>query len=620
MTTLSFEQLLNVGNLRKLAARTVETYPTAWKVVHEALQNAKDAVRRSQHQGTISILLDVAEQRVTVKDDGIGFPRELDLLGFGGTDKDTDEDWALNGRQGVGLKAVILSTSVFTIDAINNAGQWGVKISDADTFIDGGEPVFEITELIDSDEPLGTKVSYTFSEPLVSQFVNEVLSQQLPHISEFLATDPVKKIELAFETYFRSYTYAGDVNSLLGIQVPVPTDVSLTILASGTPTGNLPSDLLTVLEQGRVELKFRCKHWDLAEAVNRTKPGRPRPTVLTQALPPGGALGRFNENFIYSATLVSPADYQSLLVNPNLRRPIDEAKYQRLFEQLRGLYVVIGSRAALSNYLAGPPRQFISADGTPTAHVLPGPTRGGDASYVSNNIHFVANVDARLNYGKQTISNPRLVGMVAEYFADAVRATLRNVAISLVGSNVSTTSADDIEDTGGTETDVLSRPKLAGGHLYFKRVPRDENALIAIFFELVGRGDLAGYHFYSLSQSARYDGRASMKLSYQTDVPMPDVDSDLRNVEFKLDVNDLVDDFAKEIKIPAEIQLVIVWDDTLKSSITDFQVLDIEYTDDGDRAISGVEKVLHCKLQNRMIQMLVMKDFVNQLDFGKDSE
>ncbi|MCH8217805.1 MAG: ATP-binding protein [Planctomycetes bacterium] len=486
MTTLSFEQLLNVDNLRKLAARTVETYPTAWKVVHEALQNAKDAVRRSQRQGSISILLDVAEQRVTVKDDGNGFPRDTDLLGFGGTDKDTDEDWALNGRQGVGLKAVILSTSFFKIDATTNTGRWGVKISGADTFIDGGEPVFEISDLIDSDESLGTTVSYIFSEPLVSQFVNEVLSQQLPYISEIFATNPVERIAMAFETYFRSYSYAGDVNSLLGIQSPIPTDVQLTILASGPPTGNLPSELLTILEQGRVESKFRCKHWDVIEAVDRTKAGRPRPTVLTQALPPGGLLGRFNENFIYRATLASPAEYQSLLVNPNLRRPINEAKYQRLFEQLRGLYVVIGSRAALLKYLVGPPRQFISADGTPTAHVLPGPTRGGDASYVSNNIHFVANVDARLNYGKQTISNPWLVGMVAEYFSDAVRATLRNVAISLVGSNVSTTSADDIEDTSGTETDVLSRPTLAEGHLSFKRVPRDENALIAIFFELIG--------------------------------------------------------------------------------------------------------------------------------------
>ena len=210
--------------------------------------------------------------------------------------------------------------------------------------------------------------------------------------------------------------------------------------------------------------------------------------------------------------------------------------------------------------------------------------------------------------------------MVADYFSDAVRATLRNVAISLVGSNYSTTSADDLEDTSGTETDVLSRPALAGGHLYFKRVPRDENALIAIFFQLVGRGILTGYHFYSMSQSARYDGRASMKLSYQTDVPMPDVDNDLRNVEFKLDVNDLIDDFENEIKIPAELQLLVVWDDTLKASITDYQVLDIGYTDDVDRAITGVDKVLNCKRQNRMIQMLVMQDLVNKLDLGEDSE
>ena len=619
MTTISFEQLLNVANLRKLAARTIETYPTAWKVVHEALQNAKDAVRRSKRQGKISILLDVADQRVTVKDDGLGFPNDIDLLGFGGTDKDTDDDWALNGRQGVGLKAVILSTCIFTLDAITSEGRWGVKISDADKFIGGGQPIFEITELHNSGEPLGTTVSYAFNEPLVSEFVNEVLSQQLPHISEFLATDPVERMALAFETYFRSYTYAGDVNALLGIQSPIPTDVNLTILASGTPTGNLPSELLAVLEDGRVESKFRCKHWDVTEAVDRTKSGRPRPTILSQALPAGGLLGRFNENFIYRATLSSPAEYQSLLVNPNLRRPINEAKYQRLFEQLRGLYVVIGSRSALTRYLAGPPRQFISADGTPTAHVLPGPTRGGDASYVSNNIHFVANVDARLNYGKQTISNPWLVGMVAEYFSDAVRATLRNVAISLVGSNVSTTSADDIEDTSGTETDVLSRPTLAEGHLSFKRVPRDENALIAIFFELIGLGHLTGYHFYSMSQSARYDGRASMKLSHQADVPLPDVDSELSNVEFKLDINDLVDDFENEVKTPAEIQLLIVWDDTIKSSITEYQVLNIDYTADADRAIGGVDKVLNCKRQNRQIQMLVMKDFVNRLDFVGDS-
>ena len=619
MTTLTFDNLLNVANLRKLAARTVETYPTAWKVVHEALQNAKDAVRRNGQPGTIDILLDVENQTVTVRDTGVGFPRDNSLLGFGGTDKDADPDWCLNGRQGVGLKAVILSTNHFSIDATNQGKKWSLKIKDADKFLEGGEPKFDITEHGDTDNPSGTTVSYRFREAMVSDFVVEVLAQQLPHLTEYLAVTARDRIALAFESYFRSYTYAGDVNALLGIGSPVQVDVNLEIVANSTPTGILPEELITELQSGTVGSRFRCQHWDIKGAVDRTKSGRSRPTVLSQALPPGGTLGRFNENFVYGGVLSSPAEYAQLLENPNLRRPIDQSKYQRLFEQLRGIYVVVGSRAVLNRYLISGPRQFIAADGTPTAHVLPGPTRGGDATYVSNNIHFVANVDAQLNYGKQTISNTRLVGLVSEYFSDAVRATLRNVAICFVGSLSSTSSADDIEDTTGTEQDVISRPTLADGLLNFKRIPRDENALIAIFFELLGRNDLTGYHFYSMSQKARYDGRASIQLSNQQAVPTPETDSNLRNVEFKLDVNDLIDDFETETKFPSEIQLVVVWDDTIKSEITDYQVLDVNYTEDVDRTMNGVEKVLHCKRHNRMIQMLVVQDFVRDLAIPNDT-
>ena len=118
MTTRTLTELWNATNLRKLAARTVETYPTAWKVVHETLQNAKDAIRRSQQSGTIKILLDLHNQSVTITDNGTGFPRSDELLGFGGTDKDNDPDWGINGRQGVGLKAVILSTDRFSINAV----------------------------------------------------------------------------------------------------------------------------------------------------------------------------------------------------------------------------------------------------------------------------------------------------------------------------------------------------------------------------------------------------------------------------------------------------------------------------------------------------------------------
>ena len=613
MTTLTFGELLNATNLRKIAARTVETYPVPWKVVHETLQNAKDAIRHSGKQGTIDILLDVANQSVTVKDSGSGFPRDNELLGFGGTDKDDDPDWCLNGRQGVGLKSVILSSKYFSIDAVHKGERWSLRIEDADKFVEGGNPTFAIDELGATNDPSGTEVTYSFRDTLVSQFVTEVLTQQIPYVTEYLASNDSEQIAIALESYFRSYSYAGDLNATMGLGSPVGTNIKIQLVAASAPLGSVPGYLETQLKSGRIECEFKSGLWDLTEAVGRTKPRRNRPAVLSQSLPPGGTMGRFNENYVYVKTFTSEAEYRQLLDNPNLRRPADPSKYESLFRQLRGVYVAIGSASILSRYLIGSPRQFIAADGTPTAHVLPGPTRGGDASYVSNNIHFVANIDAKLNYGKQTVSNTRLVGLVAEYFSEAVRATLRNVAISFVGSMNISSSGHDLDIDRETEKDVISRPTLANGLLHFKRIPRDENALIAIFFEILGRGDLPGYHFYSISQKAKYDGRATAKLVNTSDMPTPDSDTDLHNIEFKLELEDLIDDFEHEVKTPSEIQLVVVWNDTIRSSITDYQVLDIDYTPDADRRMHGVEKVLHCKLQNRMIQMVVVQDLSREL-------
>jgi hypothetical protein len=103
-------------------------------------------------------------------------------------------------------------------------------------------------------------------------------------------------------------------------------------------------------------------------------------------------------------------------------------------------------------------------------------------------------------------------------------------------------------------------------------------------------------------------------LSHQAAVPEPKVDADLGNVEFKLDINALIDDFEIEMKLPSEIQLIVVWDDTLETGITDYQVVDIEHTEDADRVMDGVTKALHCKRHNRTIQMLVLNDFAHSLD------
>jgi hypothetical protein len=614
MREISVDQLIKPQNIRKLVQKTVDTYPLDWKVVHEAVQNAKDAIQKTGRPGVIGIALDLTENRVTVADDGCGFPYDLDLLGIGGTDKDEEYDWRISGNQGVGIKAVIFSSSSFKLDSVVDGTKWQAWIEGADSYLEGGDPILKVTEPVETPDPTGTRVEYSFPDGSVTTFVNSVVSEHYPYVHDHLARDPLGKVKLTLEYYFRSFSYAGDVNRLLELEGIVPISISLTITARGGPQGGLYEPLRRVLEENeKVEITFENRHWDVAEIVDRTRRGVPRPTILDSDLPEGGNIGRLNDRYVYVGKFTTPEEYEILLRNPNVRRPVDPHEYRALFEQLKGLYVVIGARPVLMKYLMGPPRQFIAAVGIPSAHVLSGPTRGGEASYVSNNIHFIANVAARLNYGKQTIANPRLVGQVSRFFDDAVRATLKNVARALVGPQVGSSSADDIESLGEIEINIMERPDLAGDRLAFKKEPRDENALIAIFSELVGRGIVSGYNLYSISQSARYDARGVMKLSNEPTIRLPTADGDLKNIEFKLHLVQVINDFEEESKFPREISLIVVWEDSLPRTIVDYEVVDIEHTRDADRAMDGVSKCLLCKRDSRFIQLLVLRDVVHQL-------
>lgn len=607
------EELIKPANIRKLVQKTVDTYPLEWKVVQEAVQNAKDAIQKAGKPGTVEITLDVGQQSVTVTDNGCGFPPDLDLLGIGGTDKDDPYEAFISGNQGVGIKAVIFSSSSFKLDSVHGGRRWQAWIDGANRYLTGERPILKITDPVESPDAAGTKVEYSFAEDWVTQFVNDVLTRHVPMVREHLCKDPADKVRLAFEFHFRSFSYAGDVQRLLGYEGIFPITFRISLVATGGPPPSLDSVLAQLLgDEQTLEVRFPNKHWDFQEAVARTRERAPKPTVIDTELPEGGKIGSYNERYAYVAKLTKREQYEALLRNPNLRKPVDPASYAPLFDQLDGIYLVIGARPTLFDYLLGPPRQFISASGIPTSHVLSGPTRGGEASYVANNIHFIANVRSRLNYGKQTIPNPWLVGMVSRFFDDAVRATLRNVATAIVGHQLGSSSADDIESSLAVETDILGREDLAGGKLGFKKIPHDENALIAIYSELVGRGVLNGYHLYSLSSKARYDGRGTMRIPTHEDIPEPSSDADLRNIEFKLQLRDLIDDFEEEVKFPNEVSLIIVWDDQLPPTITDYEVVDIEHTPDADRAMAGVDKCLICKRVGRFIQMLVIKDVVSR--------
>ncbi len=612
------DELTKPDHLRKLTTRTVETYPEDWIVVYELLQNAQDAIQTSDtDRGTVHIAMDLSEEKITVSDDGAGFPHDIYLLGLGGTDKDVsspDTEW-LNGKQGVGLKAVIYCTEYFRITSVINGKKWVAEAKNARTYLDGKDPPFAADTPEDVDEPNGTVVECTFPDGKLSRFVASLFRRYIDHIDDVLGQTVRSKLEKAIEYHFRTYAYAGCVNRLLGLSGPKEMQICVSI--SGiTELDDFPRKVADILEHdGPLSCTFSNMHWDIADAVNTAPSGKWRPTVLsTHEAPERGDIARRTPDYLWTCKMTRSGEYVTLLRNKWLTNPIDVDGYADFFEQVSGIYIVVGSKTAFTKFNPGGPRQFLAATGIPSAHKLQPPARGADATYVTNNIHFVINLKADLNYGKQMITNTRLVGRASDFFKDAVRATLRNIAQNIVGAAVETGTADDVERITEGETDIIQRPDLGLTELSIRKEPADENLVIALFYELIGRGHIRDILTYSLHGRMTYDGRFVGKLSSQDEIPPPQTDNDLHNLEFKVHLADLIKDFEEGTKNPQNIQLVVVWDRRLRGKQhPDYQVNEIAQTAEEDRRFHRVQHVLKCNRTQRNIQLIVLKDLLKQL-------
>ncbi len=602
-------------NARKLAARAVETYPQDWIVIHETLQNALDAIQKgARPSGEISILMDLDRQLVEIHDNGKGFPHRISLLGMGGSDKDDDPDASkLGGNLGVGLKVVIFSSQTFSIESVVDRKQWTVSAMDGHRFREGADVILRPEPEADLDAENGTKVTYTFPGREVTDFVQRVYDTYFGRIDDDLAHSSMDKFIFALRYHFRANSYAGSVSALLGTGAVKPVVITVTLFCHSNEARAMLSNELRNLFLARPEIStdFPNKHWDIAEVINGLPRRLRRPfLVMDPAIPEGGRLQRYASNHILIKKFTTQDEMRTLLRNPYLRQPIDIPAYERFLDQVEGIYLIVGSVDLVEKYLIERQKQAIAASGIPSSHLIDSPVGIGELGYVAN-IHLIINVKQKLNLGKQTVSNPWLVGKCNEFFRDAFKATLRHVAKAFVGEQQLTTSADAIEEAARPTTAIVERPDLGLPSISLVKAPCAETEVIALFYELIGRGYLSGYSTYALYHVKTYDGQGMMKLQDMPEIPRPSSDSQLQNFEFKLMISYLLDDFETGRKRPEDIALLIVWEDD-EPTHPDYQVVDIDQTPDRDRYMTGVDRCLVTR-GGRSIQVLVLKDVVDRL-------
>ncbi len=625
---MDYLDLLNPSNLyehyQHQLKQTISAYNPTQIVLGEALQNAIDAIVEVNDgiSHEIKINLDFDQRVVTVADNGVGFQNDPSLLFLGGGTKKSGNR-KLFGFVGVGLKVVLFSSKKFSLRSRRNDEHLKFEIQDAYQFSRDSPPELRVPTVFPQDpSPLstqGTEISYQFPSNVAhdpfDHFIQNIYSQCLPHGSGKGFGKTLKEAvnRKHFETRFagllasflRRYTYAGDVwNALGGKRELKNTSISVEVTCSD-PIQLLGSEIGDLFD-GKEETSFRIEpaYLRVEDTVNWA-PTHDKPGLYYLPLGKGGT--NLDRTWIgFNIELYTHAeDYEKLLTDRRGRLPDSIKEYRdRLFPMINGIILTIGRIPVFEEFLPGGSQRVISANGVVTTHEVD-LTRGRNQEYVRC-FDLVIDTDAQLNYGKSQLTDNHLVGRIRRFINDAYSATIQNAAGNWVGR---------IDDDDDNDYDYfLKRESLGIPELTNKKVPRDENDVIALFFELVGRGYINGYQSFGLSQIDRYDGRFILRRSGDIQDPqIPPDDRQLSAIEFKVTASALIRDLHREAKDARDLKLVIAWDEGTSNS-DQFGFADIEHSRYyPDKVYLGVTRYLQNTKSGSQIQVLLLKPVVEQI-------
>ena len=612
--------------------QTISAYNPTQIVLGEALQNAIDAIVEAD--GTsheIIINLDLDNRSVKVADTGIGFPNDPKLLFLGGGTKRHGNP-RLFGFVGVGIKVVLFSSNKFSIRAHSNDGAFRYEISDAYQFDKDPPPILRVPKQLLTDSPSlkrGTEVYYQFPQNTardpVEQFMQNMHAQCLPQGNNTGFGKTLKSaVDRGFyenrfsglmEAFLRRHTYAGDVLNYLGRKKEL-TDATIKINVTCSDPSDAFGDEIGDLFDQKTKFTFKISPEYLLVSDNLNwVPQQNRPGLYKEALGRGGTnLTRTWKGFNF-CSYFDKEDYEKLLTNKHgefpitVRESIKEYR-EKLFRRINGILLTIGHIPLFEEFLPGGSQRVISVNGVATTHAID-LTRGRNQAYVRC-FDIVIDVNAQLNYGKSQLTDTHLVNRIRRFVNDAYATTIQNAASSWVG-RVNPPTDDEEKDF------FLRRESLSFPGLSVKKVPRDENDVIALFFELLGKEYLAGYQSFGLSQVDPYDGRFIIKRNGDKENPkIPEDDRQLSAIDFKVTASSLIRDLEREVKDPRELKLVIAWNEGSSNS-DQFGFADIEHSQyHPNRVYPGVTRYLQNTKSGAQIQVLLLKSVVDRIKENKE--
>jgi len=520
---------------------------------------------------------------------------------------------------GVGLKVVLFSSSEFSLRAKNSLKTIRVELKDANRYGDSTPPQIELPyddKLPEDTEPLfdtgtGTEVSYKFpippsNEGVPEQYLRDVYDECIeqkkrPNFEDSLSDATIRggfpnRLAALISSHLRRYTYLGCTQEHKEFS---KLKVVMTITGTNRNLGPLAP-----YADGKKSVRFemRPNYLQVSDTIAWAK--NPRPVVQSNVLGEGGTNIAKTKLGFNVTTYTTPDEYESLLFNAR-GKPSDQVENFRklLFPKINKITLTIGRIPQFQRFLPGGSRRIISARGVVTQHDID--VSSGQNQQYLRCFDIVIDVDSDLNYGKTHLTNKHLVSNVRKFVNEAYRATIQNATRNFVGT---------LKNDEPTEERFWSRRDLGVDGLAEKKIPHDENDVIALFFELTGMGHFREFHWFGLSSRDTYDGRAIIRRAEDSerlhDRPR---ETDLQIIEFKLRGASIARDFDRDEKQFHRVKLVICYE-IGTSPIELYQVVEFQDSDTGQSdgaACPGVTHVLLDTVTGRELQILPLKDYLN---------
>jgi len=552
---------------RRDVAEIVRSYRHSWDVLGELAQNAVDAIQRhartadKDYEGQISIEIDSEKFEVVVKDNGCGLsPEQIPVaLIPSGSFKRLGKDY---GYKGYGLTFVCFSSQRFEIETVHDGTRSRVMMQNnidwlADTKRDDVPKMsWDVAEGYDGMNGTAVRVRLAAGQ-------YEAKFRAIAALDGFF--DWAVQLK-PLEYVLRTRTAIGCTNSIFG-RLERPR-VNVRIRVNSKKWFEIPFRYLLPSECEYVKKSYFD---DIEEYAKRYADGKLSREVKRfrgiAYTPPAFKVGAYKPFEASSAIVVCGRTGLSKL-----------AEEFGVTESLR-------DRIKLSTGV------HLALHGMPTGITID--DWEGRGSFEQR---FFVLVDAdlvlseQLDSGRKGISS-YFVTRIVEQVLNHINAkshgptneSLRTFSrMMLEPSSSGGVSGDLGEDAQTYVRNRKARPRHELEGLAIPYAPVDENEVIALFFDLVGRGLLPGYRVHYLSQYATYDGAFAFKVSLSENVLHPGHPLGLGDaararfdegekqyhwadtkgtswfvVEFKPAVQDLVTDRKKRID---EVDVLVAWD------------------------------------------------------------